>query len=123
MVDAQAVAFLPGAAPEIPVGIRAALRVEGAVRVGEPEIDEFLEQVARVRLAHGVLGDGLKRPPKGFDPDHPHIEDIKRQTYFVMRHETESLATSKNFVGEVEATFKAAAPLMRFVNAALDMEF
>lgn len=71
----------------------------------------------------GVLGDGLKRPPKGFDADHPYIEDIKRQTFFVMRHEKESLAKSKTFIDEVEATFKAATPLMKFINGALDVEF
>lgn len=26
-------------------------------------------------------GDSLKRPPKGFDPDHPLIEDLKRKDY------------------------------------------
>jgi len=71
----------------------------------------------------GVGGDGLTRPPKGFDADLPHIDDIKRQSYFAMRHEKESLAKSKDFLDEVEKTFKAAVPLMKFINGALDVEF
>ena len=70
-----------------------------------------------------VDGDGLIRPPRGFDPDHPHIEDIKRQTYFVMRREKPAIACRADFADEVAATFRAARPLMRFVTKAVGVPF
>ena len=71
----------------------------------------------------GVAGDGLVRPPKGFDPKHKYIDDLKRQSYFAMRHTKPSSARSKNFVDEVAQTFKAASPLMKFLNDALGQPY
>ena len=71
----------------------------------------------------GIAGDGLKRPPRGFDGDHPLIEDIKRKSFFAMRHEKPRIANSAKFLDEVEATFKAASPLMRFLCRAVDADF
>ena len=71
----------------------------------------------------GIAGDSLKRPPKGFDGDHPLIKDIKRKSFFAMRHEKPRIAGSAKFLGEVEATFKAASPLMRFLCRAVGADF
>ncbi|NQV56507.1 MAG: DUF2461 domain-containing protein [Rhodospirillales bacterium] len=71
----------------------------------------------------GVAGDGLTRPPKGFGADHPLIEDIKRNSFFAMRHEKPAITRSSKFLDEIEDTFKAAAPLMRFLCRALDVPF
>ena len=70
-----------------------------------------------------IAGDGLTRPPKGFDGDHPLIEDIKRKSFFAMRHEKPRIAGSARFLDEVEATFQAASPLMRFLCRAVDADF
>ncbi len=37
-----------------------------------------------VQDAGGIQGDALKRPPRGFDPEHAHIEDLKRKSFYVM---------------------------------------
>ncbi|MEE2761081.1 MAG: DUF2461 domain-containing protein [Pseudomonadota bacterium] len=71
----------------------------------------------------GISGDGLTRPPKGFDGDHPLIEDIKRKSFFAMRHEKPGIAGSTKFLDEVEVTFQAASPLMRFLCRAVDADF
>lgn len=68
-------------------------------------------------------GDSLSRPPKGFDADHPMIEDLKRKSFFLMRDSSEAEAASPAFVGEVAKTFAAAAPFMRFLCEAVDAEF
>ena len=70
-----------------------------------------------------VHGEGLKRPPRDFDPDHPYIEDIKRKSFFAMREARPTLAGSPDFVKEVEATFKAATPMMKFLNNAIGVPF
>ncbi len=66
----------------------------------------------------GITGDGLKRAPKGFDADHPLIEDLKRQSFLAMRQADPKLAYSERFVTEVADAFKAAGPLMKFLNQA-----
>lgn len=71
----------------------------------------------------GVHGDGLKRAPRDFDDDHPYIEDIKRKSFFAMREAKSSLAGSADFLNEVEATFRAATPMMKFLNAAIGVPF
>lgn len=71
----------------------------------------------------GVHGDGLTRPPKGFDADHEHIEDLKRQSFFAMRKADIALTRTPDFVTEVAKTFKDAAPLMAFVAKAVDAPF
>ena len=70
-----------------------------------------------------VGGDALVRPPRGFDAEHRHIEDIKRKTFFLIREEDTALARDKGFAKEVESTFKAAAPLMRFLSSAVGVRF
>ena len=70
-----------------------------------------------------VKGDGLKRPPRGFDPDHPFIEDIKRQSFFAMRHTDAEEAMHPDFADRVEHAFRSASPLMRFLTKALDTPF
>lgn len=70
-----------------------------------------------------VEGDGLVRPPRGFDPDHPHIEDIKRKSFFAMRRVGPKDALAPGFIDDVETAFRAATPLMKFVSKSLDVPF
>jgi len=71
----------------------------------------------------GLQGDQLKRPPRGFDPQHVHIEDLKRRSFFVMTSARQSLAYSPALVDEVSAAFAAAAPLSHFICDALELPF
>lgn len=74
-------------------------------------------------LCGGIRGDGLKRPPKGYDPEHQHLEDLKRKSFFAMRHEKPDFIFEKDFVDEIETTFKAAKPLMKYICFAMDIPF
>jgi uncharacterized protein (TIGR02453 family) len=82
-------------------------------------------QDKRFRDVYGGLSDeySLKRAPKGYDPDHPAIADIKR-TSFVFSHEsTRGRASKAAFLDEIEDAFTAARPIMRFLCKALDLPF
>ena len=71
----------------------------------------------------GGIGDaGLKRPPRGFDAEHEHIEDLKRKSFFLMRRERPEIILEDGFVREVEKTFRAALPLMDYICFAQDIE-
>jgi uncharacterized protein (TIGR02453 family) len=71
----------------------------------------------------GIAGDALKRPPRGFDAAHPHVEDLKRVSFFAMRQATPRAAAGAGFVDQVADSFAAAAPLMRFLCRALGQNY
>jgi uncharacterized protein (TIGR02453 family) len=71
----------------------------------------------------GVQGDALSRPPRGFEHDHPLIDDIKKKSFFALRREGVTLAQSSQLVGAVADTFRAASPLMKFLCGALDVPY
>lgn len=63
-------------------------------------------------------GESLKKPPKGFDPDHPHIEDIKRKDFVAMAELTESDATSPGFMDRFVELCRSSKPFMEFLTRA-----
>ncbi len=73
----------------------------------------------------GGLGDGhaLSRPPRGYDPNHPLIDDIRKKSFFAMHTSSVKAAQSPDFVDEVAKTFHAAAPLMKFLCEAQGVTF
>jgi uncharacterized protein (TIGR02453 family) len=71
----------------------------------------------------GVEGDALTRPPRGFDPDHPLIDDIKKKSFFAMHESSVKTAGSAKLIDEVAETFSAASPLMKFLCAAQGVKF
>lgn len=44
-----------------------------------------------------LRGDQLVRAPKGFDPEHPLINDLRRKSFFSFQDADEALAASKGF--------------------------
>ncbi len=71
----------------------------------------------------GIDGDALTRPPRGYDPTHPFIEDIKRKSFFAMEEGDMKLASAPKLVDAVAETFKAASPLMKFLCKAQGVPF
>ncbi len=85
---------------------------------------EWQSIVRKLRKAGLDLhGDSLKRPPRGFTDDHALIEDLKRKDFIGTVDLKASLAYDKNLVKETTRLFKAAAPLVKFVCEADDLDF
>ena len=91
----------------------------------EAHPDEWTHCVAskKVKQRFTLEGERLKRPPRGFDPEHPCIEDIKRKSFFLMQTVEPPFIYQPEFLDEAEAAFKDAAPLMEFITRALGMAF
>ena len=60
-------------------------------------------------------GESLQRPPRGFDPDHPMIEDLKRKDFIAVKDMSAEDALQTTFQRKVESAFSAATPYMRFL--------
>ena len=68
-------------------------------------------------------GDPLKRPPKGYDPDHPLIETLKNRSFGLWAQFDEEDATSPDFLERYHATCQKAAAMTAFICRALGLEF
>jgi uncharacterized protein (TIGR02453 family) len=84
---------------------------------------KVLADKAFAKTFDGVSGEALTRPPRGFDPAAPFIDDIKRKSFFAMREEGAKIASSPKLVDEIAGTFAAASPLLKFLCGALDVPF
>ena len=91
--------------------------------VEEPEAWRRGSRAKSFTATFALEGDRLARAPKGFDPDHPLIEDLKWKDYIGLVELDESFATSPDLLAELTAVFKAGTPLMRFLCEALDVPF
>ncbi|MGI9264832.1 MAG: DUF2461 domain-containing protein [Gammaproteobacteria bacterium] len=68
-------------------------------------------------------GEKLTRPPRGFDKEHDCIEDIKRKSFIAVREFKVEDCLRPQFQKTVEASFKSAEPLMRFLCKAVGVRF
>jgi uncharacterized protein (TIGR02453 family) len=68
-------------------------------------------------------GDTLKRPPAGFDRDHPLIEDIKRKDFIAIADLTDDDATSSEFLSRFLGLCAESGPFMRFLCDAARVPF
>jgi uncharacterized protein (TIGR02453 family) len=73
----------------------------------------------------GGLGQDhtLSKAPRGFDPEHPLIADIKLKSFFVMNDGSLKVAQSAKLPDAVAETFAAAKPLMKFLCTAQGVPF
>jgi uncharacterized protein (TIGR02453 family) len=68
-------------------------------------------------------GDALSRPPRGFDPEHPLIADLKRTDFVAMATFTEKDACAPDFIEEYAELCRATLPFMEFLTSAVGLEF
>ena len=68
-------------------------------------------------------GDSLVRPPKGFDADHPLIEDLKRKDFIASTRLSQKAVTSEGFLDEYMDMNRRAAPFMEFLCNAVGVPF
>jgi uncharacterized protein (TIGR02453 family) len=62
--------------------------------------------------------DGLKRAPRGYDPDHPFVEDLKRRSFTASTRFTQSQACAPEFLRRFTTACRQKAPLMEFLTNA-----
>lgn len=68
-------------------------------------------------------GESVTRAPRGFDPAHPLIEEIKRKDFVAMGAIGEAQACSDALVDLIVEHFRGCAGLVDYLCAALDVEF
>ncbi len=81
------------------------------------------EQWAKVRLKLELEGDSLTRPPRGYDPEHPFIEDIKRKDFVASVAFSDRQVCGPTFMADFAAACRAMVPLVGFTTKALGLKF
>jgi len=86
----------------------------------------IVEKPAEWKKARAHLDDEgaqLKRPPQGFDPDHPLIEDIKRKSYTSGTTLADRKVTAADFMDTFISECREMAPLVRFLAASAGVDW
>jgi uncharacterized protein (TIGR02453 family) len=68
-------------------------------------------------------GESLKRGPRGFDPDHPLMEDLKRKDFVSFFTSTQTAACRKGFLDRFAESCREASPFIGFLTRAVGLEF
>jgi uncharacterized protein (TIGR02453 family) len=68
-------------------------------------------------------GSSLVRSPRGYPSDHPLIDDLKRKDFVVAQTLDDAVVTGPALLEVVVEGFRAAAPLVDYLCASLDLEF
>jgi uncharacterized protein (TIGR02453 family) len=70
-----------------------------------------------------ITGDSLKRAPRGYDPDHPLIDDLKRKDFVAITPFDADEILLPDFIDRYTKTARAATPFMRFLTKAVGGEW
>jgi uncharacterized protein (TIGR02453 family) len=95
---------------------RALTRIRTAI-VDQPE--RWAKACRKLELE----GDSLTRPPRGYDPEHPFIEDIKRKDFVASVAFRDRQVCGPAFMRDFSAACRAMLPLVEFTTKALGLKF
>ena len=70
-----------------------------------------------------LSGDALKTAPRGFDPEHPQIEDIKRKDFVLIAELRDAQVLASDFPKRFAATCAAGGPFVRWLCRAVGVTF
>ncbi len=94
-----------------------------AIRTRIAERPEEFARISRdkklTKLMGPLLGEQLKRTPKGFLPDHPAEEDLRRKQFYYWTELDAAIATGSRLEKELLTRFESAAPVLRFLDEAV----
>lgn len=79
-------------------------------------------QWAKAREKLELEGDSLMRPPRGFDANHPFIQDIKRKNFVASVVLTEAQVCGSRFIRDFAAACRTMLPLVEFTTRALGLQ-
>lgn len=96
-------------------------RIRDAI-VEEPDA-WFAARDAVLAAGFQLAGDSLKRHPRGYPPEHPAVDDLKRKDFIAVRNLSEKAVLDPGFISTYARACGDAAPLMRFLTSALGVRF
>ena len=77
----------------------------------------------KFRARFEIMGDMLSRPPKGYDANHPLIEDLKRKDFIGGAEFTRMEVCSAEFMDLFSSACASASPFMKFLTEAMGLKW
>jgi uncharacterized protein (TIGR02453 family) len=77
----------------------------------------------KFRARFEMMGDTLSRPPKGYSPGHPLIEDLKRKDFVGGTEFTQKEVCSAEFIDLFSKACAVSAPFMKFLTEAMGLKW
>lgn len=75
------------------------------------------------RSSFTMVGESLGRPPPGYDPNHPLIEEIKRKDFAVSSPLPGGQVWSPDFMEVLFEAFRTSSPFAKFLTEAVGLPF
>jgi uncharacterized protein (TIGR02453 family) len=91
--------------------------------VEDPQAWKRTVGAKRFRDTYVLEGDRLKRPPKGFDPEHPLVEDLKRKDFIGVAKIPQKMITDPKLPQDLATIFRTGTPLVEFLCDAVGVPF
>ncbi len=89
----------------------------------DAEPDEWTKSIAALGDDMTLAGDSLKRPPRGYDPDHHLVEDLKRKDFIVTATLTQKEVTASGFMDDFADRCRTGSPFMAFLCQAVNIDY
>ena len=87
----------------------------------KPDLWRQVASTRKFKRHFEFVGDSLKRPPRGFDRDHPLIDVLKCKDFIAIKRLEEGDIESSQFFDSVVKRFRDGQPLMQFLCDALEV--
>jgi uncharacterized protein (TIGR02453 family) len=83
------------------------------------EMRELCRSEAFYRLWGNLKGEELKNAPRGFNPQHPNIDLIRKKQFIFTKPFADHEVTHKEFIAHVSECFKVVRPYFDYMSAIL----
>jgi uncharacterized protein (TIGR02453 family) len=94
--------------------------IRAQIAASHPRLDRLVTTPAFKKAVGELTGDRLTRVPLGYAKDHPAAHYLQFKQFLGACEHDASLATSPRFYHELLKVFKGVAPLVQFLNAAIE---
>ncbi|NKI32274.1 DUF2461 domain-containing protein [Croceivirga thetidis] len=95
------------------------LRIRKEFELDADEFRNTIYEPSFKKIWGELQGDAVKTAPKGFDKEHVNIDLIKRKQFIFVRNFSDKEVFSKDFLEEVDTSFKAIRPYFDLMSSIL----
>ena len=91
--------------------------------VADPDGWRLASRGKRFRARYALAGDSLVRAPKGYDPEHPYLEDLRRKDFMAVARLDPAEPFESGFASRLQSLLERGEPLMRFLCGATGVDY